>query len=244
MEGTRIAIGLGFFGIALYGFLSFTAVPEAVTIQDATLHPMGNALIFTGRIDNPGASDRLTGIGSDAAARALLTHRDLVVPAGSAPTLAMDGAHGVLMGLRGTVQDGQLIPVTLWFENAGRVASRARVSATAMDHSQRYDVPPDEPTPSLSIALSPDEDAWHVTLDTSDFTFSRDAVDGDHAPGIGHAHIYLNGLKLQRLYGKEAQIGALPAGQYELRVTLNTNDHRTYAVAGVPVSAAIALSVE
>lgn len=243
MEVGRIALGLGFLGMAAFGFASFTAVPEALVIRNAALHPMGDALIFVAQIDNPGRADRLTGIGSEAAARALITKPDLVVPAGSAPTLAMDGAHGVLMGVHGSTDEGRLIPVTLWFERLGDVSTRARIVGTGMDHSAKFNVPEGEPSPALSLQVAPDGEAWRVALEVDGFTFSEEAVDGPHQPGVGHAHLYLNGLKLQRLYGTEAVIGALPEGAHEVRVTLNTNDHRSYAVDGKVVSAAVVIAV-
>lgn len=173
MEVARIAVGLGFFGIAIYGFFGFTAVPDAITIRNAALHPMGDALIFVGEIDNPGTPDRLTGIGSDAAARALITKQNLVVPEDSKATLAMDSAHGVLMGIHGASDEGRLIPVTLWFERAGGVSTRARISGTGMDHSARFDVPEGEPEPVLGLKVLQDGDAWRVALDVDGFRFSE-----------------------------------------------------------------------
>ena len=64
-----------------------------------------------------------------------------------------------------------------------------------------------------------------------------------HVPGTGHAHLYLNGLKLGRLYVPSARIGALPPGDHMVRVTLNANDHRAYVVDGDPVTAIAPLSV-
>ncbi len=247
MEVARIAIGLGFLGIAAYGFFAFTGPePSSITVTEARLHPMGDALILAARIDNPGAPDRLTGIGSEAAARALLTREDLVVPGDSAPVLAMDGAHGVLMGLQGETAEGRLIPVTLWFEEAGRITTRARIVADGMDHSRGFDVPEGEPMPQLTVAVSEvaSDGAWSVTLETSDFTFSEDAVDGPHQPGVGHAHLYLNGLKLARLYSASGGIGALPSGQHTVEVVLNTNDHQAYVVDGQRVSATATIVVE
>ena len=51
-------------------------------------------------------------------------------------------------------------------------------------------------------------------------------------------------MKLGRMLEPEAHIGALPKGQHEVRVTLNTNDHRAYVVDDVPVSAAAQIVVD
>ena len=71
-----------------------------------------------------------------------------------------------------------------------------------------------------------------------------DAVDAAHVPGAGHAHMYLNGLKLGRVFGGEYRIGTLPPGTHSLRVALNTNDHRAYATADGPVSASVTLTAD
>ena len=63
---------------------------------------------------------------------------------------------------------------------------------------------------------------------TENFQFTPTTPDSTHVMGQGHAHLYLNGMKLQRMYGSTATIGALPAGRYHIAVSLNTNDHRTY----------------
>ena len=76
-----------------------------------------------------------------------------------------------------------------------------------------------------------------MRVETTDFTFNEDMADGPHVPGVGHAHLYLDGVKLQRLYHRDATIGALPPGSYLVRVTLNTNDHRVYMHKGAPISA-------
>ncbi|MEL7114807.1 MAG: hypothetical protein AAGP08_04310 [Pseudomonadota bacterium] len=243
MEVGRIAIALGFFGIAGYGFFAFNVPDTPVTVREAALHRMGDALIFVGQIDNPGRADRLTGIGTEAAARSLLTGKALVVPASSTPSLAMDGVHGVIMGVHGDTSEGRLIPVSLWFERAGRVSTRARISNATMDHTQRHEVPEDAPHPSVAIEATATDSGWEVAVDVENFTFSQDGVDGPHEPGVGHGHLYLNGLKLQRLYSTTASVGALPPGQYQLKLTLNTNDHRAYSVAGDVVEAVTILTV-
>jgi len=246
MEVARIAIGAGAFGFAAWAFFSFTATPELMSLKDVTLQPMGAGFAVTGTIRNPGGPDRLTGIGSDSAGAVMLVGGDgMVVPAGSEPKLAMDGAHGMLTGLHGESSEGRLVPITLWFEKAGRVSARGRVStAMMMDHGQSYSVGEAEPSPTVSLTANPNPDGWTVEIISENFAFSRDSVDGPHEPGIGHGHLYLNGLKLQRVYQSTVQIGALPAGDYEMRVTLNTNDHRAYTVDGRAVSATLSLTVD
>lgn len=58
----------------------------------------------------------------------------------------------------------------------------------------------------------------------------------EHYPGEGHAHLYVDGQKIARLYGKWYHIEELSPGQHEITVTLNANDHREYAVNGENIS--------
>lgn len=226
-------------------FWSDALAPKA-TVTEASLVPMGAGHALLVQIDNPGPPDRLTGVAVDGAARVMFDAGadGLALPAGSTPSLAMDGVHGMVMGLE-TPEEGRLVPITLSFARAGQVSTRARIGAdSGMDHSVSYDVPEGEPAPSVSLAVTADEGGWRLTLETTNFTFSRDAVDGEHQSGVGHGHLYLNGLKLMRVYSTEIGIGALPPGTHRFTVALNTNDHRVYAVAGVPVAAEVTVSVD
>lgn len=213
-----------------------------IALRDARLVPVGggHALVLT--IDNRGGPDRLIGVSAGDGQLTMAgvgADAGLPVPAGSSPALAMDGAHGMVTGLT-DVAEGQLVPVTVRFAHAGAISARARVAGgSGMAHSAAYDVPPDAPSPEVSIAVEPAGERWLVRLDTENFVFARDAVDGPHVTGTGHAHLYVGGLKLGRVYDAEVEVGALPPGTHEFRVSLNTNDHRVYAVDGAPVTAAV-----
>ena len=60
--------------------------------------------------------------------------------------------------------------------------------------------------------------------------------------GEGHAHVYVNGTKIARLYGTWMHIGSLPPGDVEVRVALSSNDHKALAVNGQPVQVAVAVA--
>lgn len=100
--------------------------------------------------------------------------------------------------------------------------------------------------PSISMNLRPNQDkTWLVDIQTSNFEFFEPVtMPLVHTDGQGHGHLYLNGLKLQRMYSNQAVIGALPAGKHTISVTLNTNDHRAYSIDGTLVSAAVDIVVE
>ncbi|WP_421999547.1 hypothetical protein [Roseovarius mucosus] len=101
------------------------------------------------------------------------------------------------------------------------------------------------PAPMLDLTLHADgAQSRNLHIGVENFTFDPEGVNGPHMPGHGHAHLYLNGIKIARAYGPWMQLDALPVGSHELRVTLNANDHTQLAVGGVPIEATIAVVIE
>lgn len=116
------------------------------------------------------------------------------------------------------------------------------------DHANMHDTPIEvssDGAPELRIAVSPDPMAgYNLHVMVENFDFSPQNASLAHQPGQGHAHVYANGVKLGRIYGPWMHLDALPKGQVEIEVTLNSNDHHPLVVEGQPVSARTLLEVE
>lgn len=84
---------------------------------------------------------------------------------------------------------------------------------------------------------------FNLYLFTENFAFAPELVNQAHSTGKGHAHIYIDGVKLGRLYGNAYHLAGLTPGQHRIEVTLNANDHSEYAVDGQKVSAARTINV-
>lgn len=230
--------------VAIAVWLIAGRAPE-IAVADVQAVPVDgsqSAMVTLG-LNNLGGPDRLIDATSPAAKLTVLKSpraAGLPVPAGSTPSLSMEAGHIMLMGVDRPLDDGVLIPLTLHFEEAGEIAVKARVSGMAMDHGAevRVDVPP-----TLGLTVEPAGDGWRIRLETTGFRFAPDAVDGPHVPGAGHAHLYVEGMKIARLFAPEAMLGALPPGDHIIEVTLATNDHRTYAGPDGPVRAAVSVTV-
>ena len=98
---------------------------------------------------------------------------------------------------------------------------------------------------SVSISLEPDAlTGANLTLVTEGFTFVAESVNKPHIPGEGHAHVYVNGVKVGRLYGPTMHLGKMKAGMNEVRVTLNANSHQEYTWNGQAVAATATVHVE
>ena len=95
------------------------------------------------------------------------------------------------------------------------------------------------------VQLIADEDelgGWNITLVTKNFEFTPTDVNEDDVAGTGHAHIWVDGEKMGRVYGNYYHLPSLGEGEHEITVTLNTNSHRDYAVEGEEVRATIEIT--
>ena len=211
-------------------------------------------------LQNGALPDTLIGASSDIARAVKLVSRQptsgLPIPANSTPVLSQDGAYFALVGVEGALEEGQLVPISFEFATSGSLVTRANISApndpnaahremmaSSTMNMKLLDEDQEVPTAELNVVQSPDG-TWAVTLDVAHFTFDPDAEEPIHVPGHGHAHLYLNGIKLQRMFGPNASIGALPAGDFVVQVSLNTNDHRPYRNDAGPVEAVANIVVE
>lgn len=109
----------------------------------------------------------------------------------------------------------------------------AKTMVMTHDHSKTLNVADPARAPGLDLSVTSDpHGGWNLHLKTSNFRFAPENASKAHVPGEGHAHIYVNGSKLARVYGPWFHIGSLPKGTNAVKVTLNSNDHRALAVGG------------
>jgi copper(I)-binding protein len=187
----------------------------------------------------------------------------VAIPQGSSPSFSSDGAHIMLNVGASSYKAGEFIPLTIVFKNSNPQQIKAVVedpnassenmtigdSSEAMDHSKMdhsmhqmgaaIEMGSDQNPPSIEMTVAQNaNNSWSINLTTQNFEFFEPETEPlEHKEGQGHGHLYLNGLKLQRMYSNTATIGALPAGQHIISVTLNSNDHRAFSVEGAPITA-------
>ncbi len=108
-------------------------------------------------------------------------------------------------------------------------------------HSHGHSADPIEfvgDTPEMAVTVTPDSaQGWNVFAEITNFKFAPEHVSGDNVDGEGHLHLYINGVKVQRLYGNWWHIPELAGGENTITVEANANDHTAYAVDGELVSA-------
>lgn len=92
--------------------------------------------------------------------------------------------------------------------------------------------------PALSIDVSEDPmSGWNVHLEYSGIEIDPFTGGGKHRDGAGHLHLYANGQKLSRLYGRDTHVPELPKGEVELSVGFYNNEHLPFTWNGQPIVA-------
>ncbi|WP_294225666.1 copper chaperone PCu(A)C [uncultured Shimia sp.] len=228
--------------------------PPQILLTNATAAPLDTGekqLAVFVSIENSGPPDTLLFASAPDAKSTEFseTFGPLALPSSSTPALAADGVFVKLHGVNGPLDDGRTLPISLTFATAGTLTTRARIVAPRnQGEAATYglfgigdicQVGDGEPAPHIELEATKIETGWKIDILSDDFEFTPELVDGPHVPGTGHGHLYVNGLKLGRLYAASTSIGHLPFGQHEIRVTLSTNDHRAYVVSDIPVTASI-----
>lgn len=213
-------------------------------------------------LENFGAADAILNVSSSAANTALIytpsNDKTAYIPEGSTPSFSSDGVHIQLKNLDKDYKIDDVIPIMVKFQNAGILRTRAVITQYVNPHEGHEmastiglfglgaicRIQDGEPELKIALTASKNGASWDIKVSTEDFIFTEPTPGLGHTPGYGHGHLYLNGLKLQRLYEQNASIGALPAGKYTVSVTLNSNDHRAYVVNDRPVTASVQISIE
>ena len=108
------------------------------------------------------------------------------------------------------------------------------------------EVPEEMAVPTVEIEISQDPSSgWNLHIITENFLFAPERSGLAHSPGEGHAHLYIDGIKIARIYAPWYHIGEkLSPGNHEVEVTLYSNDHQEYTLKGETISAKMTLWVE
>ncbi len=98
------------------------------------------------------------------------------------------------------------------------------------------------PIPAVSATVTQDTMAgWNLHIQTENFVFTPEKVNLENIAGEGHAHLYINGHKLSRIYSEWYHLNNFRPGKYDLMVTLNANDHSPWAHQGKVISTTISI---
>jgi len=80
---------------------------------------------------------------------------------------------------------------------------------------------------------------FNVHVVTTNFVWRPEMASMQHVPGEGHAHVYLDGRKIMRIYNEWFHLNtfqfATKAGEQLLSIEFVGNDHAPYTIQGLPV---------
>lgn len=111
------------------------------------------------------------------------------------------------------------------------IAETHRHSHGGAAHNHKMmEIPTGQPIPSVKLIVHKDAlKGYNLEVQTTNFKFAPQAVNMAAKPGEGHAHIYVNGQKVARLYSSWYYLENLKPGKNKITVSLNANNHRALA---------------
>lgn len=161
-------------------------------------------------------------------------------------------AYGEWFHLQGVAPGEREIRVTLQTNGHSEYAVGGRTVQTTTTLS----VPAMPPAPEevgqveapegmgVAISLEPDPvGGANLMVMPQGFTMAPEQVNAPNVTGEGHPHLYVNGVRLGRVYSPYLHLGKLAPGMNEVRVTLNTNMHQEYARNGATIEAAATIHI-
>ena len=90
-----------------------------------------------------------------------------------------------------------------------------------------------QPIPDIDLVVYKDSlKGWNLQIKLENFEFAPEMANQENQLNKGHAHLYINGEKITRLYGDWYYLGDLPPGTNEIKVQLNTNSHESLMYQG------------
>lgn len=106
------------------------------------------------------------------------------------------------------------------------VADSKTHSGDTHNHASIMEIPAGQPVPSVDLIVHKDPmRGWNLETKVTNFRFAPENVSKEAKSGEGHAHIYVNGEKINRLYSSWYHIENLKPGKNTISVGLNANSH-------------------
>ena len=99
------------------------------------------------------------------------------------------------------------------------------------------------PTVTLTVLKDP-MSGWNAKVVVEHFRFAPENASQDHVAGEGHGHLYVDGVKINGLYGDWYHLGKLSAGSHTVMVSLSSNDHRDLTHNGQVIAHSVSIQVD
>lgn len=136
--------------------------------------------------------------------------------------------------------------------NASRAIAHEMKPGATHQHSTgghahaAVEVPAGQSVPTVNLVVRPDTmKGWNLEVKVTHFTFAPERVNTKSTSvNEGHAHLYVNGRKVARLYSNWYHLESLPPGTHKVTVSLNTNDHGQLTYQGKPIQSTATIQVK
>ncbi|HCL94444.1 MAG TPA: hypothetical protein DIC24_07460 [Gammaproteobacteria bacterium] len=99
------------------------------------------------------------------------------------------------------------------------------------------------PTVTLTVLKDP-MSGWNAKVVVEHFRFAPENASQDHVAGDGHGHLYVDGVKINRLYCDWYHLEKLTAGSHTVMVSLSSNDHRDLTHNGQVIAHSVSIQVD
>ncbi len=107
------------------------------------------------------------------------------------------------------------------------------------------EIPKNIAKPSVKLEVIKDAvKGYNIHVTTLNFVFTPEKVNQKDIIGEGHAHLYVDGTKITRLYGNWYYLGAIAEGTHKVSVSLNGNSHAQYTVNGAKIEDVVEVTVD
>jgi hypothetical protein len=121
-----------------------------------------------------------------------------------------------------------------------------KMSGDGHDHKHAV-VANNKPIPTVSLEAFPDTmGGYNIQIKTTNYTFTPKEAGKENTPNTGHAHVYVNEVKVGRAYGEWYNIpkSFFHTGMNTISVSLNGNDHSVWVLNDGKTEVAAAEMVE
>ena len=124
------------------------------------------------------------------------------------------------------------VSTTLYFHNGSRHEAAGEYS------HMPNEIPSGTPAPSINGKVTRDPSgSWLLAIQTENFQFVPEKAGLKEASyHEGHAHLYIDGKKINRIYGKYYHLDKLKKGNHVIKVTLNSHNHGTLVQNGKEIA--------
>ncbi len=97
---------------------------------------------------------------------------------------------------------------------------------------------PKDELPTIWMDIEDDPSGgYNIHFLTRNFRFTPENVNKEHVMGEGHAHLYVDDIKVARIYSEWYHLDAPDIGEHTIKVTLNSNNHNEYTIRGEAIGA-------